>query len=809
LPGQQQTDPLTVPDRPGQEGFYPMRGPQGETKGVPYSKVEQAIKQGHLFTDKNNLAQYARDYTADPANQDAPTPWWAVPGKSAVDQYRGFSRGMAKSITGRDRPPTTQEEQRWQLFSATPNTTMSENMGETAENLMEFKGGQKLLGMLTDYFKGAIGLADAAPIEKEIKKGTLLGKLALSALEQGTVAGTQTYAKTGDTGAALQSGALTGGLGLVIPGVSATWQAGKALIGGPAEAAAAGEAAATAARQEAAIQNAATINKAAQAERDAAEAANAARQQAASTNAARINDMAQLERDRAAAAKATARGQAAATSAATINKAAQAERDAAAQAAATRHAAATQNAAAINKAAQAERDAAEAAQAARPGTAEYAQQAQEAARPALEQGGVSREVTMAQPGGAPPAATGQRVAIATGRNVENTIAKMQDFTGAADRLEEHGQPIYDEFDRVTDGRFRKLNGEVQSAKQAMYDGEKGADELYQQKQQQMAALMDSTQGAMKPDQLAAGKALWTQQYALRDVGDLLDKSINRVPGSTEPAAGADINGNTMLKGLQRIVARYKGRARVDEILGPGRLDALEGIAQANTTAAKKQAFQQAFTTVQEQLELLAKAEAAAAKAKGPKFQYEFTSPEAEHQKLLDAETAAAQKAAGKQGFKYEFTTPEEEHDKLLKAERAAQRANKPPKFQYEFTTPEAEHEKLLQAEGPAAKPGGESKKLVHAVGESAAKLVGAGAARAVGLSWYEGMIAGKGMYNGSRLVMKAFTTNPKIAQNFLFALQSGATPARYGPLIATMIQKWQTDASREKQQQPQTQETQP
>jgi hypothetical protein len=48
-------------------------------------------------------------------------------------------------------------------------------------------------------------------------------------------------------------------------------------------------------------------------------------------------------------------------------------------------------------------------------------------------------------------------------------------------------------------------------------------------------------------------------------------------------------------------------------------------------------------------------------------------------------------------------------------------------------------------------------------------------------------------------VMNALKANPKIGQNFMFALESGATAKRYGPFIAEMIQKNQTDASRERQ----------
>jgi hypothetical protein len=49
-------------------------------------------------------------------------------------------------------------------------------------------------------------------------------------------------------------------------------------------------------------------------------------------------------------------------------------------------------------------------------------------------------------------------------------------------------------------------------------------------------------------------------------------------------------------------------------------------------------------------------------------------------------------------------------------------------------------------------------------------------------------------------VWNALKTNPKIAKNFLFALESGATRARYGPLIANMIAQHYQSQPEEKQE---------
>jgi hypothetical protein len=80
-----------------------------------------------------------------------------------------------------------------------------------------------------------------------------------------------------------------------------------------------------------------------------------------------------------------------------------------------------------------------------------------------------------------------------------------------------------------------------------------------------------------------------------------------------------------------------------------------------------------------------------------------------------------------------------------------------------------------------------------------AMTAGGAIAHLADVSPYFGMVAGEATYESSRAVLNAIKTNPKIAQNFLFAIQSGARAERYGPLIATMIQKAVTESSRQQQ----------
>ena len=76
--------------------------------------------------------------------------------------------------------------------------------------------------------------------------------------------------------------------------------------------------------------------------------------------------------------------------------------------------------------------------------------------------------------------------------------------------------------------------------------------------------------------------------------------------------------------------------------------------------------------------------------------------------------------------------------------------------------------------------------------------VGAAAAHAVGVHPLYGMAAGEVGYAAYVKTLNAIKMNPQIGKNFMFALESGATAAKYGPFVATMIQQQQTQASRER-----------
>lgn len=209
----------------GGEGTYAMHSPDGRPVQIPYSKVHTQIQNGYLFQDQNTLKQYARDLAADPLAEDRVDqfldahPWIGAP----VNGLLGAGTGVLKLVTGLDRTPTTRGETEAQLAAARPARGMGEAGGEMAENVAEFFGGDELLSLLG---KGAAAL----PLAEKLKAMTgmaqllekypplaKLAKIGSTVVKQGTIAGGQTYVKSGgDTGAAAQTAAETAGVGGVI-----------------------------------------------------------------------------------------------------------------------------------------------------------------------------------------------------------------------------------------------------------------------------------------------------------------------------------------------------------------------------------------------------------------------------------------------------------------------------------------------------------------------------------------------------------------------------------------------------------------
>jgi hypothetical protein len=330
-------------------------------------------------------------------------------------------------------------------------------------------------------------------------------------------------------------------------------------------------------------------------------------------------------------------------------------------------------------------------EAAKPGAAEYAGVARGAIEPQLQAINASHElpVKMNQPGGEPAVTTGRTARPESAPppiDIPKVLSETHDFKGAVERVTDINNAGYDQLDTASGGKFRQLNSQVAAAQKALWQGAEGAGEKYKNAIAQMDALINSTSG-MTPKVRDALRDSWRATYQLDDIASAWDRNLKGVPGSTKASqAQTGINGKGLLTDLNRAV-RMHGRGEIDKVLGPGGLETLEEIANANITNTQRVNFSQAMHNVVRSMS---------------------------HGALLGG-------AAGHFAGSY---------------------------------------------------PGG--------------ALLGAAAA---------------GYPDTYKLVMDTMKSNPKIAQNFLFALKSGATPERYGPFIGSMISHALTKESNEQQQQ--------
>jgi hypothetical protein len=97
------------------------------------------------------------------------------------------------------------------------------------------------------------------------------------------------------------------------------------------------------------------------------------------------------------------------------------------------------------------------------------------------------------------------------------------------------------------------------------------------------------------------KSSWRQSYQLRDFGNIWDRNLNGVPGSSNVSAEQrGVDGKGLMKGLQQAVRNY-GRPSIEQSLGPGRLENLENIARLNQTNAQRAVFNKTLHAVAQYL----------------------------------------------------------------------------------------------------------------------------------------------------------------------------------------------------------------
>ena len=145
-------------DNPNGEGVYQMQMPKGAgAVGIPYSKVDQAHSAGYRFASDNDRAQYVKDFAAEPVHEDAvdryleSSPWWD-PIANAIGVAEGAGRGVEETAAGIDRLASRatggQESEPLQEASEKPVHRWNAGAGEAMEAGAEFLSGEELLGLI-------------------------------------------------------------------------------------------------------------------------------------------------------------------------------------------------------------------------------------------------------------------------------------------------------------------------------------------------------------------------------------------------------------------------------------------------------------------------------------------------------------------------------------------------------------------------------------------------------------------------------------------------------------------------------------
>ena len=166
---------------------------------------------------------------------------------------------------------------------------------------------------------------------------------------------------------------------------------------------------------------------------------------------------------------------------------------------------------------------------------------------------------------------------------------VADYGQATRQLEQHANSIYDEADRVTDGRWRPANAEVQAAKKT---GDKEAIAAAQSKLDALSTgFDDANYGQAVKEMTDRARAAFHDTHALQDIHDGLVKAFDWGTPETATARGS---ANTFTGGkLRDQLTNLErdpdvGRDRMVKLMGEDGLNSLYDLAQTAKNPAQNQ-----------------------------------------------------------------------------------------------------------------------------------------------------------------------------------------------------------------------------
>jgi len=172
---------------------------------------------------------------------------------------------------------------------------------------------------------------------------------------------------------------------------------------------------------------------------------------------------------------------------------------------------------------------------------------------------------------------------------DKVATPVADYGQAAKQLEEHASSIYDEADRVTDGRWRDANAAVQTAKKA---GDREAEAAAQSKLDALSTgFDDANYGQAVKEATDRARDVFHDKFTLENIHDGLVNSFDFGTPETAAARGSDntFDGAQLGKQLKNLETdRRVGRQRMVDLMGEAGLNSLYDLAETAKNPAQNQ-----------------------------------------------------------------------------------------------------------------------------------------------------------------------------------------------------------------------------
>jgi len=184
-----------------------------------------------------------------------------------------------------------------------------------------------------------------------------------------------------------------------------------------------------------------------------------------------------------------------------------------------------------------------------------------------------------------PQRPGQRVRYVEERSpnfepidVANETGDIRNFGDAANKIREHSGPVFDTFNKATNGKYVELrNLRDEAYANDDYKGVAQAENAIDQ-------LFNDTRGKIDRLDYRTAKSAWKTSKTLDAVHEAVSKAFN-IPDETiaqDAGVWRGINGGSLMRGMNRLTNTY-GRTQLEDVLGKDGVTSLYKIASLTQT----------------------------------------------------------------------------------------------------------------------------------------------------------------------------------------------------------------------------------